>query len=170
MADVVQSYPRRHWLLYALEACIGATVAVLLYPVAKFLKPRVATNSGAMQLVAPYRVHQLKPDAEGNWPPPFEFNGKPCLLICTPEGLKEIKPGVATDKKQIRAFNAVCTHVACTVQFRSDKGDIFCNCHNGVYDLNGHNVSGPPPRPLEEYQVDLRGDAGQEEIIVSRST
>jgi hypothetical protein len=35
--------------------------------------------------------------------------------------------------------------------------------------LNGHNVSGPPPRPLEMYKVTLRGKPGQEEIIVSRS-
>lgn len=172
MADAIQSCPRRHWLLYALQTCVGASVAVLLYPVAKFLRPREATSSGSMQMVAPYRVNQLKPDAEGNWPSPFEFNGKPCLLVCTPEGIKEIKPGVRTDpaKKYVRAFNAVCTHVACTVQYRSDKGDIFCNCHNGLYDLNGHNVSGPPPRPLDEYQVDFRGEPGQEEIIVSRST
>jgi Rieske Fe-S protein len=103
----------------------------------------------------------LKPDAEGHWPPPFNFGGKPCLVIRTPEG-------------EIRAFNAVCTHVDCTVAYRADKGDIFCNCHNGVYDLNGRNVSGPPPRPLEVYKVTLRSRPserpGQEEIVVSRTT
>jgi Rieske Fe-S protein len=70
----------------------------------------------------------------------------------------------------VRAFNAVCTHVDCTVIYRSDPGDIFCNCHDGVYDLSGQNVSGPPPRPLEMYQVTLRGDQGKEEIVVSRKS
>jgi cytochrome b6-f complex iron-sulfur subunit len=41
---------------------------------------------------------------------------------------------------------------------------IWCACHNGVYDLSGKNVSGPPPRPLEAYDVHVRGD----EIYVSR--
>ena len=62
---------------------------------------------------------------------------------------------------RVKAFNAVCTHLQCTVEFRPAKADIFCNCHNGVYNLNGRNVSGPPPRPLEEYKVTLRGTPGQ---------
>jgi Rieske Fe-S protein len=70
----------------------------------------------------------------------------------------------------VRAFNALCTHIDCTVKYRADKGDIFCACHEGVYDLNGRNISGPPPRPLEVYKVTLRGERGQEEIVVSRQT
>jgi Rieske Fe-S protein len=108
-----------------------------------------------MEAVAPYRVDELRPDGQGHWPPPFNFGGKPCLVIRTAEG-------------EVRAFNAVCTHVDCTVEFRSERADIFCNCHNGVYDLHGRNVSGPPPRPLEAYQVTLRGPGGKEEIVVSR--
>ena len=41
---------------------------------------------------------------------------------------------------------------------------IWCACHNGRYDLTGKNISGPPPRPLEEFKVNVRGD----EIVVSR--
>jgi cytochrome b6-f complex iron-sulfur subunit len=155
MPEVSESHSRRHWLLRGLETGILATLAVFLYPVVRFLKPRETTSSGALEVVAPYTVSQLKPDAEGKWPAPFNFGGKPCLVIRTPGG-------------DVRAFNAVCTHLQCTVEYRWAEKDIFCNCHNGVYDLNGRNISGPPPRPLEQYQVDLRGQAGQEEIIVSR--
>ena len=50
------------------------------------------------------------------------------------------------------------------------SSDIFCNCHNGVYDLNGRNIAGPPPRPLQVYKaVKGSGKPGQEEIIVSRN-
>jgi Rieske Fe-S protein len=157
MADLPESLPRRRWLLGLLEAAIAVTGAAILYPVVRFLRPRAATSSGALEVVAPYLLKDLRPDAQGNWPAPFNFAGKPCLLVLTAEG-------------KVRAFNAVCTHLECTVEFRSAKSDIFCPCHNGVYDLNGHNVSGPPPRPLEEYKVALRGSAGQEEILVSRTT
>lgn len=149
---------RRTWLLGSLRAGVAVTLGAIFYPVIRFLWPRPATSSGGLQVVAPYRVHELKPDAEGRWPAPFEFGGKPCLLIRTPDG-------------EIRAFNAICTHVDCTVEYRGEQGDIFCNCHNGVYDLNGRTVSGPPPRPLEVYKVTLgEGNPGQEEIIVSRAT
>lgn len=157
MAEERVSIPRRNWLLHALQTSVAATIAAILYPVARFLRPRATTNSGALEMVAPFRVNELKPDAEGHWPAPFNFGGKPCLVIRTPDG-------------EIKAFDAVCTHLECTVEFREAKGDIFCNCHNGVYDLNGRNVSGPPPRPLEGYKVILRGEKpGQEEIIVSRN-
>jgi Rieske Fe-S protein len=70
----------------------------------------------------------------------------------------------------VRAFDAVCTHVDCTVKHRPEQGDIFCSCHNGVYDQNGRNISGPPPRPLTRYTVVLRGKPGAEEIVVSRDS
>lgn len=146
---------RRFWLLRCLQASILATVGAVFYPVVRFLRPRSNVQSGGLEIAAPYRMDQLKPDAEGNWPPPFDFGGKPCLLILV-DG-------------QPRALNAVCTHLECTVEYRPAQGDIFCNCHNGVYDLNGRNVSGPPPRPLEVYKaVKGNGNPGQEEIIVSR--
>ena len=156
MVETLGPIPRRNWLLHGLQVSVAATLAAIFYPVASFLRPRSATSSGALEVVAPYKVNELKTDAQGHWPPPFNFGGKPCLVVRTPEG-------------EVRAFNAVCTHVECTVEFREGQADIFCNCHNGVYDLNGHNVSGPPPRPLEMYKVTLRGKPGQEEIIVSRS-
>jgi Rieske Fe-S protein len=59
---------------------------------------------------------------------------------------------------------ATCAHLDCTVQYRDDTHQVWCACHNGIYDLGGRNVSGPPPRPLETYDVHLRGD----EIIVER--
>jgi nitrite reductase/ring-hydroxylating ferredoxin subunit len=92
----------------------------------------------------------------GHWPPPFNFGGKPCLLI-----LVDGEP---------RAINAVCSHLQCTVEYRLASGDIFCNCHNGLYDINGRNIAGTPPPPLEVYQaIKGSGKPGQEEIIVSRN-
>ncbi len=73
------------------------------------------------------------------------------ILINTPAG-------------ELKAFSATCTHLGCIVQYRSDLSQIWCACHNGHFDLNGKNVEGPPPRPLEEYVVNVRGD----QIIVSK--
>jgi len=148
---------RRNWLARILGASIAATVAVIFYPVTRFLWPKPATSSGALQVVAPYRMDELvRADKERRALPPFDFGGKPCLLFLVND--------------EPRAMSAVCTHLQCTVEYRPANQDIFCNCHNGVYDLNGRNVAGPPPRPLEVYlAVKGGGNPGQEEIVVTRN-
>src|SRR5581483_8963715 len=69
----------------------------------------------------------------------FRIGNRPGLLLLTPEG-------------EYRAMSATCTHLSCTVQYRHDLHEVWCACHNGIYDLNGRNISGPPPRPLESFQ------------------
>jgi len=41
---------------------------------------------------------------------------------------------------------------------------IWCPCHNGQYNLAGKNVAGPPPSPLEAYDVIVKG----QDVVVSR--
>lgn len=166
MVDGLQDDDRRGWLLRSLTWAISATVVAIFYPVVFFLRPRRATVSGALEVVAPFKVNEL-PGAPGN---PFNFGGKPCLVVLTPGGANRRASGERLLSDDVRAFNALCTHMQCTVEYRADHDDIFCACHDGVYDLNGGNVSGPPPRPLEKYRVTLRGASGKEEIVVSRNT
>ena len=62
----------------------------------------------------------------------------------------------------------ICTHLGCRVRWVSGQEEFFCPCHDGVFDIDGNVVSGPPPRPLEAFTVNLRGEPGQEEVVVSR--
>jgi Rieske Fe-S protein len=64
-----------------------------------------------------------------------------------------------------RAFSAVCTHLSCIVQYESERTRIWCACHNGVYNLQGQVVSGPPPRPLQPYSVHLRDN----DVVITRT-
>ena len=71
---------------------------------------------------------------------------------------------VVRDKTgNMKGLAATCTHLDCIVQYRKDTNQIICACHNGVYDLNGRNISGPPPKPLEEYNISIIED----EVVVS---
>jgi Rieske Fe-S protein len=76
-------------------------------------------------------------------------------------------PGILirTDAGEYRAFSATCTHLDCTVQFDGKTKRIWCPCHNGWYDLEGRNVAGPPPKPLDAYDVQVVDD----EIFVTRA-
>ncbi|GJM44880.1 MAG: cytochrome b6-f complex iron-sulfur subunit [Gemmatimonadota bacterium] len=142
----VESPSRRGLLEMLLGASLAGLVTSVAYPVIRYLvPPEEAGDTGASVMVG--RVEEFAPDSGRI----FRFGRKPGLLIRTAEG-------------EFRAFGATCTHLDCTVQYRPDFGVIWCACHNGRYDLAGKNISGPPPRPLPEFRVDIRDG----EIHVSR--
>lgn len=51
----------------------------------------------------------------------------------------------------LEARDARCTHMGCPVQLTPDG--FVCPCHAGRYDIDGGNISGPPPRPLDALHV-----------------
>jgi len=71
-----------------------------------------------------------------------------------------IKPGIIkkNDDGSLVAFLGVCTHLDCNVQYLPEKRKFFCACHEGWYDENGINISGPPPRPLRRLFIYPEGD------------
>ncbi|OIO38688.1 MAG: hypothetical protein AUJ72_02100 [Candidatus Omnitrophica bacterium CG1_02_46_14] len=56
---------------------------------------------------------------------------------------------------EFKAFSAICTHLGCIVDWDGQKKEIVCPCHAGVFDLEGRRVSGPPPKALPLYQVNV---------------
>ena len=131
---------RRSALNWLLGTSLGATIIAALYPVFRFvIPPRIA--EAPVNRVLAGKLSEL-PDNSGKI---FRFGARPGILIRTPAG-------------DVRAFSAVCTHLGCTVQYRPDLQHIWCACHNGQYDLQGKNIAGPPPKPLEEYKVAVVGD------------
>jgi Rieske Fe-S protein len=118
----------------------------VFYPVVRFLSPpHVEEEVGSRVLAG--KISEIQKDG---WKI-FPMGSDPGILI-------EKTPG------EFCAFSAVCTHLQCTVQFDKNARRIWCACHNGMYDLEGRNVSGPPPRPLKPYTVQVSGD----DIFVSR--
>lgn len=64
---------------------------------------------------------------------------------------------VYRDGDQIIALSPICKHLGCTVTWAGDDANpdkFFCPCHNGLYEKNGKNIPGTPPRgPLDQYEV-----------------
>jgi Rieske Fe-S protein len=148
MDDVVEpDRTRRGFLNWLLSTSAAAFVLSVLYPVSKYLVPPPAGESAAASVTIPIKADEVKPNSGQI----FKFGSKPGILIRTAGG-------------ELRAFSAVCTHLNCTVQYRSDLGEIWCACHNGHFDLKGLNIAGPPPRPLEPFVVNVRGT----QIVVSK--
>lgn len=138
--------PRRRFVEVLLGGGFLATAAAFIYPVLRYLAPPKTSDLGSDSVVAG-KVGDLKPNSGKV----FRFGNRPGLLIRTADG-------------GYRAMSATCTHLSCTVQYRDDLREVWCACHNGKYNLDGRNISGPPPRPLEAFDVQVRGD----EIFVRR--
>ena len=139
--------PSRRWVNLLLGSGALASIATFLYPAIRYIIPPMVAESTSRSVSAA-RVGELK----RNSGKVFKFGSEPALLVLTAEG-------------GYKAFSAVCTHLSCTVQYRPDLREIWCACHNGIYDLTGRNVSGPPPKPLQVFAVHVQG----EEIVVTRN-
>lgn len=142
-----KSPSRRKFLDYLLGSSALATLAAIFYPILKFMVPpqviEAQTNSVSVGKNA---------EIVSNSGKIFKFGSKPGIIIRTETG-------------NLKAFSASCTHLDCIVQYDPGSKQIVCACHNGIYDLTGKNIAGPPPRPLEEFLVNVKGD----DITVTRA-
>jgi Rieske Fe-S protein len=75
---------------------------------------------------------------------PMDLGGHKILVLKTNEG--------------VAAFSRRCTDLGCLVSWNKDREQFVCPCHQGTFDKNGVNIAGPPPRPLDRFQVVKRGE------------
>lgn len=137
---------RRGIVGWLLGTGVATSLSAFLYPVLKFVLPP-ATAEAAVNEATVGKVNDFKLNSGKI----VKFGSTPALLVRVSE-------------TEWKAYSGICTHLNCTVQFKDASHQIWCACHNGLYDLNGKVLSGPPPRPLEEFTVRVRGD----EVILSR--
>jgi len=142
-----QPLPRRRFIDWLLGTTFGGLIVAVCYPVVRYLIPPPAGESAVNSVTLTIKPSDLAPNSGQI----FKFGDEPGIILRTPGG-------------EIRAFTAVCTHLGCIVKYEDGKQDLWCPCHNGRYNLNGVNVSGPPPKPLTQYTVNVRGD----QIVVNK--
>ena len=69
----------------------------------------------------------------------------PCIAVRTADG-------------KFVAYSQVCTHLSCAVIYDQVKEALFCPCHNGLFNLAGEPIAGPPTRSLPRIQLEQRGN------------
>jgi len=132
----------------AVGACYLAAIG---YPVYRYLATP-ARNAAELASVSEVSIPaaQLPPAGSVLM---FRFGVRPAMLIHHTDGT-------------MVCFDAVCTHLGCTVQYQPEESRIFCACHGGVYDpVTGANVAGPPPTPLPPFNVEV----SDEQVIITRA-
>lgn len=141
---------RRSFVKVAVGGVCLAYAGAIGYPVYRYLNSPVekAELLAAIKDVTLEKADEL-PKGSAMM---FKFGPFPSLLIHHESG-------------EWVAFNAICTHLGCTVQYKPELGRIACACHGGQYDpKTGDNISGPPPKPLMKFAVKVNKGS----VLVSR--
>jgi cytochrome b6-f complex iron-sulfur subunit len=147
-ADDGSLMPRRSFLNY----CLGATSLMFgglaLYAVGKYLFPPEAFSAEAAGEAVRMSLEDLPVGGAKN----VRYKGAASVVI-------------RTNERTFHALSAVCTHLGCIVKWDSGKQMLVCPCHAATFDINGNVVSGPAPRPLESYPVQIV----QDEVIIGEA-
>lgn len=155
MEEAATDRGRRRFLDWFLTTSVGALLVSILYPVARFINPPEVPEAATNQVEAGVTND---PELLEKGYKIIRFGSDPVILV-------------RVSNTDLRAFSATCTHLDCIVEYQKDRERIWCNCHNGEYDLSGRNVGGPPPRPLQVFQVHLTATTPDRPatIVVSRT-
>ena len=137
MSDDPQKTDRRTFLDMVIFGGLAAWGTAMAVPTVAYLWP---AHSGSGRPVS-VSAGPAKDFAVGT-AKMLQAEGKPVIVIRISEDL-------------FRAFSPICTHLGCLVKWEAATRTIVCPCHAGVFDLEGKNVSGPPPRPLPPYSVSV---------------
>lgn len=144
---------RRRFINWFLGTSFGALIVSVIYPVIRFVSPPHIPEPSTAQVEAGLTSD---PELRDKGFKIIRFGADPVIVIKVAE----------TD---IRAFSATCTHLDCIVGYQKPENRMWCNCHGGAYDVNGRNVSGPPPRPLTAFKVNLVAKGDSSLIVVSKA-
>ncbi|HVS15826.1 MAG TPA: ubiquinol-cytochrome c reductase iron-sulfur subunit [Thermoanaerobaculia bacterium] len=155
MAGPSETPRRRSFLNWLLGGSAAGLFASIAYPVARFVSPPDVPEAATNEVEA---GSTNDPELIERGFKIVRFGSDPVIVV-------------RVSDTEYRAFAATCTHLDCIVEYRTDKRLIWCWCHNGIYDLQGRNIGGPPPRPLEAYQVNLVEKSGGQpaSIVVTRA-
>lgn len=56
----------------------------------------------------------------------------------------------------ILAFNSVCPHLGCSVDYVRADNHFFCPCHTSAFELDGKKKNEIPPRDMDVLEVSMR--------------
>ena len=127
---------RRDFIGWVIRGGLAATIVGMVAPAMTYLWPVTRQGpAGGMKEVG--KVEDIPVGGSKK----IILGGSAILIIRTAQGFK--------------AFSAICTHLGCLVSWDENKQEIMCPCHAGLFDREGKVVSGPPPRPLPSYQVNV---------------
>lgn len=130
--------PSRRKFLLSLGGLGALWCGAAAYPTYKYLAPQPVPDPFGKEGKALVEKISLADVAQPGTGKNGGYGGRGLIVLRKPDGT-------------LKAFDAKCTHAGCNVAFEGSR--LHCPCHGGIYDLDGKNVAGPPPKPLHELRV-----------------
>jgi menaquinol-cytochrome c reductase iron-sulfur subunit len=150
---------RRKFLAGIIGVVAGLFGAAVAIPAIVYVVSPAFKKLASQQWVPLGPVSALTPGVPSGFP----------YSVTTQDGwVESTRSGVAwaitLDGVKARVLSDVCTHLGCRVTWEPGQSLFSCPCHSGFFSSEGRVVSGPPPRPLDEFVSKV--DNGQISILV----
>lgn len=58
--------------------------------------------------------------------------------------------------QRITVLSSICPHLGCPINWHPDRAQFNCPCHGGIFDADGRNIGGPPPRSMDPLEFEVR--------------
>jgi Rieske Fe-S protein len=59
-------------------------------------------------------------------------------------------------EKGITVLSSICPHLGCPINWHPDKTRFVCPCHGGIFNVEGRQIGGPPPRSMDPLDYEVR--------------
>ena len=56
----------------------------------------------------------------------------------------------------ITVLSSICPHLGCPINWHLEQSQFFCPCHGGIFDTDGQQIGGPPPRAMDPLEFEVR--------------
>lgn len=165
-APTAADLSRREFLVRAGGAAVGLVWVLALLPrlapprtgTAAQVGPAASPGGGASPAATPSAAASRPPGTAVGTLSQLQSGGGSLEFQVPSTG----DPGVVVglSGSQVVAFDAVCTHAGCTVQYDPGQKLLICPCHGAEYDP-AHQaavVAGPAPTPLQPLQAAVAAD------------
>jgi Rieske Fe-S protein len=164
-----QTVERRNFLVKTAAAITGGIAAFIPFAVGLFtfadpLRRRANGNGAGLVRVTTLdavpddgvpRQFAIVADRTDSW---NRFPNQPIGAIYLRR-----KPG----EKAPVAFNAICPHAGCFVDYAAERNLFQCPCHNSSFQLDGSIIQpSPSPRDMDELACEVRTVEGRQEVWV----
>ena len=129
---------------------MAAGVRVALSPLAD----KEAAEGGAMIRLAD--LADLKPGVPKKFAIVADKSDKWTRYKDVPVGAVYLVTQKEGEENPVVAFNTVCPHLGCFVDYRKEKQDFFCPCHDSNFALDGKLKNGVSPRGMDTLELEIR--------------
>lgn len=135
-----QKSDRRDFLSYSFVAFTAAGMGAAGYAMKKTWDPlpNVLANS-----FIDIDLNNL----ESGKPKTYSWRGKPIFALKKTKNMANSSRDLIINKNRYILVIGLCTHLGCIPYWKDNSW--ICACHGGIFDYNGINKFGPPPRPLD---------------------